>query len=231
MKKPVIELLTLIIANAALETIPEEILGHPSVTKLARSKYKKPEELLLDKSYHQGAMLKIRDHYRRGRPDIVHLSLIEATSTPLYVENRLSVCIHTIGCKAIFIGESVRLPKSYFRFEGLIEKLFRLGKIFSMERCLLKTIDMDFKELLLSIEPSKTIGLSRAAKQSSFESVAKELATTERPVLVVGGFPRGKFTKSVYASLDNIYSVSRHPLEANVVIARIIYEYEKIMEK
>lgn len=228
---PAIGLLTLILADAALETIPEELQRHPSITKHARSRGKKPGEMLLDRSYHHAAMLKMKDHNRRGRPDLVHLSLLEATSTPLYLEDRLKVCLHTIAGKAVIIGESVRLPKSYFRFEGLMEQLFREGEVVSDGRRLLEVVDMDFKGLLRRVKPSEIIGLSKVGKPSSFESVAGELAATDRPVLVVGGFPRGRFTEATYSNLDKVYSVSRHPLEANVVIARVIYEYEKVAEK
>ncbi|MFQ6134431.1 MAG: ribosome biogenesis protein [Nitrososphaerales archaeon] len=224
-------MLTLIIADAALETIPEELRGHPSVTRHAKSRGKKPGEMLLDRSHHHAAMLKMKDHYRRGRPDLVHIALLEATSTPLYLEDRLKVCLHTIGGRAIFIGESVRLPKSYFRFEGLMEQLFREGEVVSERRRLLEVVDMSFKGLLRRVEPSETVGLSRVGRPSSFEGVAGELAATDRPVLVVGGFPRGHFTEATYSCLDKVYSVSRHPLETNVVIARVIYEYEKVTGK
>ena len=225
-------LLTLIIADAALETIPLELQRHPSITKLAKTRGKKPKEMLLDRSYHHAAMqTTLKDHHRRGRPDLIHMALLEATSTPLYSENRLKIRLHTIGGNAIFIEESVRLPKSYFRFEGLMEQLFQEGKVTSRDRRLIETVNTDFKGLLSTVDPSETIGLSRVGRSSCFEDVAAELVATDRPVLVVGGFPRGHFTEATRSCLDKVYSIGRPPLEASVVIARVIYEYEKALEK
>ncbi len=225
------DLVTLIIADAALEPIPEELQRHPSAIRNAKIRGKNVKEMLLDRSYHHGFMLKMKDNFRRGRPDLVHFALLEATSTPLFLENHLNVCLHTIGGYAIFIAEHVRLPKSYFRFEGLMEKLFSEGKIISGGRSLIEAVKMDFKHLLRQVDSSVTIGLSRAASLRSFETVAGELAATDGSVLVVGGFPSGHFTSATYSCLDKVYSVSRHSLDANVVISRSLYEYEKEYQK
>ena len=50
---------------------------------------------------------------------------MEALSTPLFFKGMLNVYVHTINNKLIFIGENLRIPKSYFRFEGLMMNLFK----------------------------------------------------------------------------------------------------------
>lgn len=224
-------MLNLIIAEAALETVPKPLWKSPSVIGQARCRGKKPGDLLLDRSYHHAAMLKMKDHQKRGRPDIIHLALLEVTSTPLFFENHLKVWVHTFDNKVIRIGEYVRLPKSYFRFEGLMEQLFRDRVVISNGQRLLELFDMDFISLLKIIKPSQIIGLSRFGSPSNFQDIAGELAKTERPVVVVGGFPHGHFSKATNDYLTTIASVSSHPLEANVVLSRIIYEYEKLISK
>jgi rRNA pseudouridine-1189 N-methylase Emg1 (Nep1/Mra1 family) len=47
---------------------------------------------------------------------------------------------------------------------------------------------------------------------------------------VIGGFPRGHFSESFTKLLSLTYSVSDLALEAHVVIARILYECEKLLE-
>ncbi len=220
-------MLTLIIADAALETAPKEIWKHPSVKRSAAAREKRPEETLLDRSYHHAAMLRLEEHYRRGRPDLVHIALLEAVSTPLFLEKQLRICVHTIGNKAIFVGEGVRLPRSYLRFLGLMEQLLKEGKVVSDGQQLLEVADLDFKKLLSKINPSVTIGLSRTGKPSNFEAIADYIASIDDPALVIGGFPRGHFTESTATHLDRVYSISSHALEAHVVIARALYEYEK----
>ncbi|MCP8317603.1 MAG: 16S rRNA methyltransferase, partial [archaeon] len=61
--------LVLILAESALELIPHELWKHPSVVKHASSKGKKVSEILLDRSYHHSAMLRLKDSEKRGRPD------------------------------------------------------------------------------------------------------------------------------------------------------------------
>jgi len=224
-------LITLIIADAALESVHKEIWSHPAVKRHAESKGKEPGEILLDRSYHHAAMLRLKNHDRRGRPDLVHLALLEATSTPLYMNGLLRVYIHTIGSLAVEIERGVRIPKSYFRFEGLFEKLIREGEVKSGRRTLIKVWETTFKQLLNFINPSKTIGLSRIGQPKSLEEIAAELSASERPALVVGGFTRGHFTEPTSSHLDRLYSVSRMTLEASVVIARALYEYEKLTGK
>ena len=224
-------MLTLIIADAALEIVPRELRKHPSVKRSAAAREKRPEEILLDRSYHHAAMLRLEEHYRRGRPDLVHIALLEAASTPLFLEKQLRICVHTIGGKAIFLGEGVRLPRSYLRFIGLMEQLLKEGVVSDGQR-LLEVTDLSFKELLGRVGASVTIGLSRTGKPSSFEAIADYLASIDDPALVIGGFPRGHFTEATTTHIDRTYSISSLALEAHVVIARALYEYEKrVLEK
>ncbi len=88
-------MLNLIIAEAALETIPDEIVRHPSVANDARRTGNEPSTLLLDRSIHHAAMVRLDDQFKRGRPDLVHLTLLNATSTPLYQDGLAKVYIHT----------------------------------------------------------------------------------------------------------------------------------------
>ena len=62
-------MLSLIIAESALERIPAAITGHPSVTSTAKKFGKYPGRMMLDKSWHFGAMLSLNNKERRGRPD------------------------------------------------------------------------------------------------------------------------------------------------------------------
>ncbi|MDW8044593.1 MAG: ribosome biogenesis protein [Nitrososphaerota archaeon] len=220
-------MLNLLIVEAALETVPESLWNHPAVKKHAAKKGKKPGEILLDRSYHHSAMLKLENSMKRGRPDLVHFSLLEACSTPLYLLGLLKVYVHTINDVVIRIGTKVRLPKSYFRFEGLMEQLFKQRRIKSNSEILLEMERMSFSELLAQIKPPLVIGLSRIGEESNCQKVAKELSLKEGSAVVVGGFPRGHFSTHISSHFDRLYSIHRLSLEAHTVIARIIYEYEK----
>lgn len=220
---------SLIIAEAALETVPKSIARHPSVVKHAAKIGKSADEILLDRSYHHGAMLRLKDAGRRGRPDLVHFALLEATSTPLYHKNMLKVYVHTAANKVIFLNKNVRLPKSYFRFEGLMEDLFKNKKARSNSDVLIELKNMEFCDLISKQRPTKVIGLSRIGAKSSAEEVAKMIDSDT--IIVVGGFPRGHFSSNISSKINYTYSISDLALEAHVVIARILYECEKILFK
>ena len=218
-------MLSLIIAESALELIPIELQRHNSVVVSARRFNKKPSEILLDISWHFAAMKGIKNEIKRGRPDLVHFSLLEACSIPLYFENKLDVFVHTIDDKVISIGQNVRLPKSYHRFIGLVEKLYATGRIEENNNTLLEIKEMNFENLIKKINPKQTIALSSKGIKSSYQKVAEEL--NDNTCLVVGGFSKGQFSDKNKDYFNKIVSVDKNPLEAHIIISRVLYEYEK----
>lgn len=218
-------MLSFILAESSLELIPRQMWRHNSVTSYCKKMGKDPSGTLLDNSWHFAAMRGIKDEIKRGRPDLVHLCLLEACSIPLYQKNQIDVYIHTISDYTIVVGKQVRVPKSYHRFAGIVEQLFLDKTIKYKQTTLFELKKMSFSELIDKIEPEKTIGLSSAGKSSTYFDVAK--MCDEKTCLVVGGFPKGDFSANIKKRMDQIYSVDATPLEAHVVISRVLYEYEK----
>ena len=221
--------LSLILAESSLEIIPKEIQNHPSVISHSKKLGKSPSNILLDNSWHYAAMKGIQDENKRGRPDIVHFSMLEACSIPLYFEKKLSVYVHTLNDKVIKVGDDIHLPKSFHRFAGLIEKLFYEKIIESDGKKLLEISDMSFSELIEKINPKNVVGLSCVGKSSSFCNVAKSL--TNNSCLVIGGFQKTHFSDSTVSKIDHLVSIGSNSLESHIVTARILYEYEKTIFK
>ena len=220
---------SLIITESALELVPNIIQNHPSVISHAKKLEKNPSEILLDNSWHFAAMKGIKDELKRGRPDIVHLCLLEACTIPLYFENKIKVFLHTIDDKVIFVGENVRIPKSYHRFAGLIEKLFKEKIVTSEGKKLLELKEMSFSKLLDYIKPKKVIGFSVTGKLDSYQNIATTF--DDNSCIMIGGFQKGHFSESITKRFDEMYSVDKKSLEAHVVVGRILYEYEKTIFK
>ncbi|WP_101476993.1 ribosome biogenesis protein [Candidatus Nitrosotalea bavarica] len=218
-------MLSLVIAESALELVPKELQRHNSVIASARRFNKKPSEILLDISWHFAAMKGIKNEIKRGRPDLVHFSLLEACSIPLYFENKLDVFVHTIDDKVISVGQNVRLPKSYHRFIGLVEKLYATGRIEENNNTLLEIKEMNFGNLIKKINPKQTIALSSKGVKSSYQKVAEEI--NDNTCLVVGGFSKGQFFDKNKDYFNKTVLVDKNPLEAHIIISRILYEYEK----
>ena len=221
--------LSLILAESSLEMIPKEIQNHPSVISHSKKLGKSSSNILLDNSWHYAAMKGMENENKRGRPDIVHFSLLEACSIPLYFEKKLSIYIHTLNDKVIKIGDEIHPPKSFHRFTGLIEKLFYEKKIQSEGKKLLEINDMSFSKLVQDINPKNVVGLSRIGKPSSCCDIVSSL--TEDSCLVIGGFQKSHFSDSIVSKIDELVSIDSKPLESHIVTARILYEYEKTIFK
>ena len=227
-----ISTITLIIAEAALEIVPDEIARHPVVRNHSRRLQQKSSEILLDRSYHHAAMKRLPNSWKRGRPDIVHFAIMEALSTPLFMNRMLRVYIHTISDKIIAIADNLRIPKSYFRFERLMISLLRDKIVKSNEgTTLMELSDGTFSDLIDVVKPDMVIGLSTVGVQSKAQKVAENTRNIDHCAFVVGGFAKGHFSENITRGLGPTYSISNIALEAHVVIARILYECEKLFEK
>lgn len=240
-------MLSLILAEAAVEIVPEPIRGHPAVASSSRRLGRSPGSTLLDVSLHHAAMGRLEGAGRRGRPDIAHFALLAATGTPLYAAGGLDVHVHTASGTAIRVGLGARLPKSQQRFAGLLGDVLSGGRGASSAdgadgRPLLEARPMGLAQLVGEIGPSVTVGMSRAGEPDTFGGVAAQLAGEEAargreagsggragPCLVVGAFQRGGFSRRTAGLLDRAVSVGTARLEAHVVVSRVLYEYENAL--
>jgi len=221
----------LVIADTALETLPIKIFQHYSLKKI-RNSGKRPTDILLDRTLHHFAITSsnLEQGQKRARPDILHIILLTILATPLFKYNHLKVFVHTINNQVIKVGDNVRIPKSYSRFEGLMLDLIKNRKIISKDGVLLLELNenLNFSRLLKEyIEPDITIGLSIEGNFNNFESISNELYRYKNPCIVIGGFAKGHFSKDIESCLEKKYSISNFSLEAHVVTSRILYEYEK----
>lgn len=215
----------LILAESGLELVPSNLQKHVSVISHAHKLRKDPSKILLDNSWHFAAMKGIKDEIKRGRPDLVHFCILEATTIPLYKKNKIKIYIHTTDDKVIYFGDNVNIPKSYHRFEGLMEKLFLEKTIEANGNVLLKIKEKSFSDLIDEIKPSKVVGFSTKGKKNSYENTVLEMP--EDCCLVVGGYQKGHFSDMVQRRIDQLISIGDSSFEAHVVVARILYEYEK----
>jgi len=218
-------MISLILSESALELVPYELQEHPSVISHAKKLGKHPSEILLDNSWHFAAMKGIKNEIKRGRPDLVHFSILEATTIPLYFQNKLNLFVHTIDNKVIHFGKNVHIPKSYHRFQGVIEKLFQEKKVLSKNELLLEIKDQTFSELIHEINPSNVIGFSTSGQSSSYQKIASEIP--DNSCIVIGGFQKGHFSDSTQSEITNLYSIGNDSFEGHVIVSRILYEYEK----
>jgi rRNA small subunit pseudouridine methyltransferase Nep1 len=221
-------LLTIVLAESALELVPVELAHHPQIICDAKRRGKLPEQLLLDRSYHHRAMVRIPNAQRRGRPDIVHIVLLTSLGSPLNLAGRLRVYVHTLENRVITISPEVRMPRNSERFKGLIEQLYEFGRVPPGGQPLLEIRSMDLIQLLKTIAPTYTVGLTLQGEDRRIRSLATFLAKQERPVVIIGGFPSGHFSEETMRLIDEAAKIYSVGLEAWTVTSWFIFAYQQV---
>lgn len=216
--------LAVILAESALELIPDEIGKHAAVLADAKRRETDSSRMLLDRSVHHAAMLRLKDEFKRGRPDLIHITLLSITSTPLYQEGLAKVFVHTVNDVILEFEERTRPPKSYSRFRNLIEGALHE----KLDTGLIKVYDSSLSGLVKkTLRADLVTGLSILGESRSLEEIANQIAAKKYPAVVIGGFPRGHFSPETLKLLDQLVRIDERPLDAHVVASRLIYEIEK----
>lgn len=220
-------MLNIILAEAALELVPKSIADHPAVIKNAERRGKRPSETLLDISLHYDAMKKLPSREKRGRPDIVHISLLNVLSSPANLEGLVRTYVHTINDQVIYMDPNIKLPRNYNRFVGLMEQLFKKSRVPPKgEKVLMYLKGQTLEGLLREIKPSKTFILSEKGHIERLEEVAEKLAQEGRPAVVIGGFQKGDFLSKHLEAADEVVSIYRTALDTWTAVSLIIHSYE-----
>jgi len=216
----------LVITEAALELVPEKISSHPSILNHAKRRRKTPTSMLLDRSYHHAAMKKMDVAWKRGRPDITYITLLEALGTPLYKRRLVKIFIHTLQDVIIKVSSGVRLPRNYERFLGVFEQLLQVGAAPPTGTPLLKAEKGNLKSLIEREKPSRVIALTTIGKPKPLKKLCEELITIQKPMCLIGGFPKGHFKKENVELADYRFRINKEHLETWVVASRLIHAYE-----
>jgi len=174
-------------------------------------------------------MKKLEQNVKRGRPDIVHFALLEALGAPLNKQGLLQVYVHTFNDYIIAVNPNARLPRNYNRFVGLMEQLFEFGRVPPKGTTLLSLKLQTLAQLFQEIKPSYTVALSRLGKPRTVEETVSELSEKKKPAVLIGGFPRGHFSKTTLKLADEVVCLDPEMLETWTVASRVIYEYERAL--
>lgn len=218
--------LKVVLLEAALELVPRSIASHPAVLSNARRRGKPPTEILLDVSIHYHAMRDLPNKHKRGRPDITHVCLLEALESPLNKEGALRIAVHTIEGHAIFIDPRTRIPRNYNRFVGLMEQLFKYGKVPpDSESPLMFMKTMPLEDLIRELGADGLLLLREACPRKSPLDVARE-ALEGNLAVGIGAFPHGDFSEDITKMAKSCYSIYGGELTAWSVLSRIIVAAE-----
>jgi len=219
--------LSLILAESSIELVPNELVDHPAILNWAHRKRKDPHSLILDQTYHHSAILRLGPGgIGRGRPDIAHVSLLLALGSPLNLTGGLRCYVHTRDNNIIKVDSKARLPRNTDRFTSLLEQLYQEKAVPPTGRPLMSIKPGSLGDLLCEIS-GMVIALTTKGLPKRMDEVASRLAEQHTPVLLVGGFPRGHFSKDALSKVKESYRIHDQGLEAWTIVARAIYDYER----
>lgn len=219
--------LTIIIADAELETIPAEMRDDYSIRKIAGERKKKVDAIILDSNYMHSAI----DRYfpgesnRRGRPDIIHIFLLVAMDSILNRTGNLRVRIHTRNDLVIDISPDTRLPRAYNRFIGLFEKLFAEGKIAADGKTLLQIQ----KGTLNSAIESHDERVLAMAPDAPIKPIDSLISGSGDMTVIIGGFSEGNYRSNI----DKFEKASIFNEELTIwsVGMEVITQYERVLRE
>jgi len=85
---------------------------------------------------------------------------------------------------------------------------------------------LSLQTLLGELKPDQVTALTTQGRRETLPAVARKLAASKRPVILVGGFPEGHFSQTTLESATGKYCIDSRRLDAGSVVARAIYDYE-----
>jgi rRNA small subunit pseudouridine methyltransferase Nep1 len=172
---------------------------------------------------------KLKKDPKEFRPDICHQELLALLDSPLNKSGHLQLYISTSRNVLIELHPSVRIPRTYKRFAGLMVQLLHKMKIKASENgtTLMKVIKNPLSQHL----PVGThvYGMSCQGILYSPTSLAKSLIPTspdeciDHPVcFIVGAMASGHVTVDDHPYIEKMFSISEYPLSGATAINRIL---------
>lgn len=193
-------MLHLILADAELESIP-------------KSRDIDSEIPILDAYMHKSLLNTLSDRERRGRPDIVHQSLLLCQSSRLNRTDRLRTYVHTRDDIILQIDTSVKIPPNQIEFLKLMGHLFdgNDAKGYTVLRSPLCTLLDSLNIPVVVMSPAgECVGLPIV--MDSYDNFA----------IIVGAFPCGDYRSPVYDIADANISLGPELFTVPTVISELL---------
>nr|GAT50429.1 predicted protein [Mycena chlorophos] len=218
--------LYVILEQACLEAYR---ISGPSSSKSKRGGEGEVKYTLLNCDDHQGILAKTGRDIADARPDITHQCLLTLLDSPLNKAGLLQVYIHTAKGVLIEVNPSVRIPRTFKRFSGLMVQLLHKLSIRGVNgpEKLLKVV----KNPVIDHLPPNTIKLTLSGDSPTvrLSSYLKTLPTTHSIAVFVGAMARGR-DDFADAYVDEKISISEYSLSASVACGKFCCALEDLWD-
>jgi len=208
--------LIVVLSNASLETYK---------ASSGRGGAKDDKYSLLNSDEHIGVMRKMGRDISDARPDITHQCLLTLLDSPVNKAGRLQIYIHTAKGVLIEVSPTVRIPRTFKRFAGLMVQLLHRLSIRSTtsQEKLLKVIKNPITDHL---PPNcRKVTLSFDAPVVRVRDYISDLAPKESICVFVGAMAKGNDNFADEYKNDSI-SISNFSLSASVACSKFCHAAE-----
>eukprot|EP00560_Eucampia_antarctica_P009180 CAMPEP_0197823686 /NCGR_PEP_ID=MMETSP1437-20131217/1007_1 /TAXON_ID=49252 ORGANISM="Eucampia antarctica, Strain CCMP1452" /NCGR_SAMPLE_ID=MMETSP1437 /ASSEMBLY_ACC=CAM_ASM_001096 /LENGTH=280 /DNA_ID=CAMNT_0043422971 /DNA_START=57 /DNA_END=899 /DNA_ORIENTATION=+ len=162
------------------------------------------------------------------RPDICHQELLALIDSPINKAGCLQVYLRTSKNVLIEIHPSIRIPRTFKRFSGLMVQLLHKMKIKAggNSTTLMKIVKNPFSQYLPA--GTRVYGMSCEGTLYNPNSLASSLVPPDStgsspPVcFVIGAMSSGHVTIEDHPYIEKMISVSEYPLSGAAAISRIL---------
>ncbi|KAK1921693.1 Alpha/beta knot methyltransferase [Papiliotrema laurentii] len=193
------------------------------------SQGKEAKYALLNCDDHQGILAKTGRDIADARPDITHQCLLTLLDSPLNKAGLLQVYIHTARGTLIEVNPSVRIPRTFKRFSGLMVQLLHKLSIRGVQGSekLLRVI----KNPITDHFPTNTIKLTLSADAPTIRlsQFLPTLPETHSIAVFVGAMARGEDTFADQF-VDQKISISDYSLSASVACGKFCCAMEELWD-
>nr|AAZ75671.1 hypothetical protein [Sclerotinia sclerotiorum] len=206
--------LIVVLSNASLETYKQSSGGGRPGARAAEEKYS-----LLNSDEHIGIMRKMNRDISDARPDITH------QDSPINKAGRLQIYIHTAKGVLIEVSPTVRIPRTFKRFAGLMVQL--------LHRLSIRSVNSQEKLLRVIANPitdhlppnCRKVTLSFESELVRVRDYVETLKPKESICVFVGAMAKGtdNFADDL---VDEKISISNYSLSASVACSKFCHAAE-----
>ncbi|KAI1496019.1 essential for mitotic growth 1 [Biscogniauxia marginata] len=218
--------LIVVLSNASLETYKASHGGGgPGRMGMQREdKYS-----LLNSDEHIGVMRKMNRDISDARPDITHQCLLTLLDSPINKAGKLQIFIHTAKGTLIEVSPTVRIPRTFKRFAGLMVQLLHRLSIRSTnsQEKLLRVIPNPITDHL---PPNcRKVTLSFDEQIVRPRDYIQDLESKESICVFVGAMAKGT-DNFADEYVDEKISISNYSLSASVACSKFCHAAEDVWD-
>ena len=193
------------------DATPPKVTVLLDLASLEIVKTRKGEFQLLNSDDHRSILSKHGRDPKECRPDIAHQELMALFDSPLNKAKQLKVYMRTRQNVLIEFHESVRIPRTYKRFAGLMVQLLHKLKVRAADgrETLLKVIKNPIQRHL----PPDCVCYGFSVQGDRYTPGAFAATLPDKPVcFVVGAMAAGHVNQDDHENMVDYVSLSQYPL-------------------